>query len=184
MKPSKEEMIPSEWEYVPGCDGLYQANIYGQVRRVYKSKCVLLSGYWKSPKGRLPHKAYHIKKNGRYREYAAIQVIADTFFEGWRQTGKNPYHINGIKDDDRVCNIGFATPKKLGLMFGGNASRMAVMKIAPDGGIVKIYHSARAAGRENHMSYQTVLDRCHNRVKNEYALDGHTYRFIDQGGRQ
>lgn len=27
------------------------------------------------------------------------------------------------------------------------------------------------------MSYQTVIDRCHNKVKNPFALDGFTYQF-------
>lgn len=27
------------------------------------------------------------------------------------------------------------------------------------------------------MSYQTVLDRCNGKVKQPFALDGHTYQF-------
>ena len=41
--------------------------------------------------------------------------------------------------------------------------------------------SAREAAKANHMSYQTVLDRCNGKVKNPYALDGFTYRFEDAG---
>ena len=37
--------------------------------------------------------------------------------------------------------------------------------------------SARAAAKANHMSYQTVLDRCHGKVKKPFALDGYTYQF-------
>lgn len=39
----------------------------------------------------------------------------------------------------------------------------------------------REAAKANHMSYQTVLDRCNGKVKNPYALDGFTYRFEDAG---
>lgn len=49
--------------------------------------------------------------------------------------------------------------------------------MTPEGEIVAVYPSARAAARENHMSYQTVLDRCNGKVKQPFALDGHTYQF-------
>ncbi len=37
------------------------------------------------------------------------------------------------------------------------------------------------AVKANHMSYQTVLDRCHGKVKDPFALDGFTCRFEDMG---
>lgn len=48
-------------------------------------------------------------------------------------------------------------------------------------GIVFLGEIAREAAKANHMSYQTVLDRCNGKVKNPYALDGFTYRFEDAG---
>ena len=51
------------------------------------------------------------------------------------------------------------------------------MKVTENGDEVEVYRSAREAARKNSMSYQTVLDRCHNRVKKPFALDGYTYQF-------
>lgn len=62
-------------------------------------------------------------------------------------------------------------------MTGALSSRRPVEKVDMNGAVVEVYSSARAAARANHMSYQTVLDRCNGKVKNPYTLDGHNYRF-------
>lgn len=74
-------------------------------------------------------------------------------------------------------NIAFTSRQELGRRTGANATRIPVAKVTPEGEIVAVYPSARVAARENHMSYQTVLDRCNGRVKKPFALDGHTYQF-------
>ena len=33
------------------------------------------------------------------------------------------------------------------------------------------------AGIRNNMSYQTIADRCHNRIKKPFVLDGYNYQF-------
>lgn len=87
------------------------------------------------------------------------------------------YHRNGDLADNCLHNIAFATPKELGTKTGAQSSRRPVAKVDKSGEVVSVYPSARAAARANHMSYQTVLDRCNGKVKNSYALDGHDYRF-------
>ena len=52
---------------------------------------------------------------------------------------------------------------------------MSVVKISPEGEIVDFYRSVREAGRKNHMSYQTILDRIGGKVKSLYAPDGYVY---------
>ena len=52
---------------------------------------------------------------------------------------------------------------------------MSVVKISLEGEIVDFYRSAREAGRKNHMSYQTILDRISGKAKSLYAPDGYVY---------
>lgn len=93
-----------------------------------------------------------------------------------------PYHINRNIWDNRLENIGFIDRVSLGRLTGHMSSkRKAVFKVDRDGREVEVYRSAREAAKANHMSYQTVLDRCNGKVKNPYALDGFTYRFEDAG---
>lgn len=54
-----------------------------------------------------------------------------------------------------------------------------VVKVDPAGEVVEFYRSAREAGYMNHMSYQTVLDRCKRKVKKPFALDGYNYLWED-----
>ena len=106
-----------------------------------------------------------------------LKVMAKTW-HGNRDESLVPYHKNGIVTDNHADNIGFATKSELGRMTGYKTNgRKSVIKISEDGEEVEVYRSAREAAKANHMSYQTVLDRCHNRVKKPYALDGHTYQF-------
>lgn len=91
--------------------------------------------------------------------------------------GKVPYHKNGDLADHNINNIGFITKRELGKKTGGSSRRMSVVKVDRSGNAVEFYKSARAAAKANHMSYQTVLDRCHGKVKRPFELDGHTYQF-------
>ena len=72
--------------------------------------------------------------------------------------------------------------KRLGEELGKLTARMSgkrkpVIKIDEAGRIVETYVSVREAGIRNNMSYQTIADRCHNRIKKPFALDGYNYQF-------
>ena len=86
-------------------------------------------------------------------------------------------HKNGMKTDNHVGNLAWMDKRELGAMFGAEAKRKPVCKVDRNGAIVAVYNSARTAGKKNHMSYQTVLDRCNGKVKKPFALDGYDYRF-------
>lgn len=55
--------------------------------------------------------------------------------------------------------------------------RKPVAKIDSSGEIVAFYSSAREAGRENYMSYQTIIDRCNGKVQGAFAPDGYAYSW-------
>ena len=86
------------------------------------------------------------------------------------------YHKNGIKTDDVLSNIGVTTRSELSKKTSQlNGRAFKVAKINRDGEIVAFYKSAREAGRENHMCYQTVLDYINGKMKGIYAPDGYAY---------
>jgi hypothetical protein len=116
--------------------------------------------------------------NGKSRDVPVLTIMVAVWLNGGKP-GLTPYHINGNLDDNNVNNIGFTTRKRLGSMTGASAKRRPVMKIDKQGQIVDFYSSAREAGRRNFMSYQAVIDRCHGKIKNPYALDGYTYLYDD-----
>lgn len=73
--------------------------------------------------------------------------------------------------------MGYITSTDLGKATGGNSRRKPVVKLTPNGEITAAYCSARQAARENHMSYQTVIDRCNKKAKKDIAIDGFIYAW-------
>jgi len=175
----------AEWREIPGYDGAYEVSFMGEVRsyrsrwgRLFSPK--LLTPYKKRPRGngRRSNRMY-VKltdSNGLAHEVPVLNIVVDVWMDG-RPPGKVAYHMNGDTSDPRVANIGFILRQDLGKKTGGDSRRRPVEKVAENGVVAEIYRSAREAARKNHMSYQTVLDRCNNKVKKPFALDGHTYRF-------
>lgn len=164
------------WKDIPGYNGKYRVNRNADVQRVFPSGLVRdMTPYRKKNKGNGLFVKLTI--NGKSKEVAVLKIMAETWYSN-QDKNLVPYHKNRNVTDNHVDNIGFITRRELGRLTGHMAKkRKCVIKISKDGEEVDIYRSARVAAKENNMSYQTVLDRCHNRVKNPFALDGHTYQF-------
>ena len=170
--------MPEIWKDIPGYEGVYQASTEGRIRRMFKNgRTRLLTPYHRRMTGsqRLVVKLCVGRKA---REPVVIGVIAMTFL-GPCPDGCVPYHVNGMQDDNSVRNIEYIPRSELGRKTGASSKRRPVAKVDASGEPVEFYSSAREAGRKNHMSYQTVLDRCNGKVKNPFALDGYDYRWDD-----
>lgn len=178
MKAVKVENEPvNMWYDIPEFDGKYQISRTGDVRKVHKSGKVSIQTKFSRKNTRNLY--VKLTKDGKSKDYKILTLMIKTFY-GKVPKGKVPYHKNLIPYDDHVNNIGFTTREKLGKMTGAMSRKKAVVKINTQGEMVETYKSAREAGRKNNMSYQTVLDRCHGKVKDAFALDGHNYKFEDE----
>lgn len=177
-KPADE---PGWWRDVVGYGGKYQVSRHGEVRRVLDSGRVHdMSAYTKS--GRQFRRRLFVKltKDGKSKEEPLLHIVADAWL-GQTPPGMVPYHKNGDVADNRADNIGFIDRQTLGRRTGAMAdARATVFMLDREGEVVEIYRSAREAAKANYMSYQTVLDRCHNRVKDPYALNGCTFQFEEK----
>lgn len=180
-KAYKPENEPGWWRDVCGYGGKYQVSRHGDVRRVYGSGLVHdMSAYTKSGRQFRARRFVKLTKDGKSKEEPLLQIVAAAWL-GPTPAGKVPYHLNGNVTDNRADNIGFIDRQTLGKRTGAMAdARAIVFKVDRDGNVVEIYHSAREAAKANFMSYQTVLDRCHNKVKKPYALNGYTFQFEEK----
>lgn len=168
------------WKDIPGYDGKYQADKEGNVRRVYKSgKTRILMPYHKKMRGsqRLVVK---ISIDGKGRDVILMNLIARTFL-GPAPKGYVAHHKNGCQSDNYLNNIEYIKNEELGKINGARARRKPVAKLGRDGEVVEVYSSARAAGRKNFMSYQTIIDRCNGVCKSAFAPDGFAYAWEDSG---
>lgn len=175
------------WRDIPGYEGAYQISRDGQVRtwrwrgEHFSKEPRLLTKYIRKARyGRKPKRQY-VKltdSRGKPKDAAVIRLMVITWLGGY-PPGKVAYHKNGDTRDDSLNNIGFISSRELGRKTGGKSKRIPVAKVDEAGEVVAVYTSARQAAKANHLSYQSVLDRCHGKIRNPFALDGHTYRFDD-----
>ena len=173
------------WRNVCGYNGKYQVNRLGEIRRVYGSgKVADMTPYRKSGKQFRNRLFVKLTKDGKSKEEPVLQIVAAAW-KGKTPPGKVPYHINGNVADNRADNIGFIDRQTLGRKTGAMADkRKIVFKVSASGDVIEIYHSAREAAKANYMSYQTVLDCCHGKIKKPYALNGYTFIFEDSRQRR
>lgn len=171
--------MKESWKDIPGYDGKYQADMEGNIRRIYQSgKTRLMTPYHKKMSGsqRLEVKMTRDKKA---KEEIMVQIMAKTFL-GNPLPGHVPYHKNGCQEDNYIQNIAYISRRDLGKLTGRNAKRQPVAKIDASGEIVEVYSSARECARKNYMSYQTIIDRCNGKCKSAYAPDGYAYAWDDK----
>lgn len=180
-----KELTSCEWRDIPGYAGVYQISDMGSVRswrwrgQHRAARPHLLQPFMRKHGRGTSGRGLFVKltdEAGRSKDVSVLGLMVETWLGG-KRPGRVPYHKNGDLKDNWVGNIAFASRRELGRKTGASASRMPVAKVTPAGDVVAVYPGARAAAKANHMSYQTVLDRCNGKVKKPFALDGHTYIF-------
>lgn len=172
----KKSLIEKDqrWKVVPGTDGKYMANPEGQLCRLTKNgKKMITEGYMHIRRHR-KYVAVKMTLNGHTAEHLLSHIIWETF-RGPIPDGMGVVHIDRTMTNNKLSNLVLMTKEQAGNKYGKLCANRIVMKVAPDGEVEEIYRSAREAARQNHMSYQTVLDRCNHKVKNPFALDGYNY---------
>jgi len=168
------DMRAELWKVIDGYDGRYQVNPFGEVRRICKRKMVRLTAFNRNG-------GWFVKLSQNYKgkDHKVSHLVAAAFLPP-KQPGQVLWHKNGVLSDNFAGNLQWISRRELGKKTALLAEkRRTVAKITKDGEVVSFYQSARAAAKDNHMSYQTVLDRCNGKVKKPFALDGYNYKFSD-----
>lgn len=168
------------WRDIPGYNGRYQASESGQISRVYKNgKRKIFSQYKKQhQKGSTRLYVKLSDGSGKSKDVVVHQIILLTYV-GPCPDGMIAYHKNGVYADNYIANLEYIDKKELGRRTGAKSRRRPVVKMNCFCEIVEFYKSAREAARQNHMSYQTVMDCCNQRNKKVFAPDGYAYSWDD-----
>jgi len=172
------------WKNIQGFNGKYQVSYSGQIRRVYKSgKTKILAQFKKAGKARAVYRdrlLVHLTDDkGKSHQVMVHQIVAKHFL-GKSKPGQVSYHVNECVMDNWASNLENIDKKKLGQLTGASGRRQTVIKIDKDGETVDCYSSAREAGRNNFMSYQTIMDRCNGKCKKAFAPDGFEYAWEEK----
>ncbi len=153
---------------------LYEIDQFANVRRIFKTKRVLLIPTFKNG----VFVVRLMSPCGIRKEERIHKLMQKTFMDP-PKPGQVLYHRNQNRRDNCLANLAYIDKRILGRMTGAKSRRRPVAKIDKNDEIVEIYTSAREAARRNFMSYQTVMDRCNHRTKNLYAPDGYRYQWDD-----
>lgn len=164
------------WRTIPGYSN-YQVDREGRFRRVYPSgETKLVKSFAKKTSRRKHHIVRLVSDEGKRKDVCVAQIVAEMFI-GKCPEGMVVVHKNRCQSDNYVQNLEFMSRSELGKKFGGRSSSMAVAKIDCTGEIVDVYPSAREAGKQNFMAYQTIIDRCNGKTKSAFAPDGYAYAW-------
>ena len=91
------------WKDIPNYEGLYQANINGEIRSIYRYKKVL-----KQSQSKNGYLKVMLCANGKRKLISVHRLIAMTFLEDYK-INLQVNHINGIKNDNRIENLEMVT---------------------------------------------------------------------------
>lgn len=176
MRNKKYAEAPVIWKEIDGYYGAYEVNNYGEVAKPTGTGRMLMKPI---PKERCKGSVYmsiRLSMHGKRTEYKVSRLVWNAFV-GQVPDGFGIVHKNGCVTDNRLWNLKLVSRKEIGERYGGRANRRMIEEVAPDGNVVDLFRSSREAAKHEHMSYQTILDRCNGKVKKAFALNGYSYRW-------
>lgn len=168
------------WYDIPGYGGSYQANIEGEIRRIFPDGRTRVLKPCRHEGDRKNHgmvvNLYCL--DGRRRLRSVGRLIAETFL-GPTPPGMCVCHKNGMLTDNAVANLVHVEKQKLWSDIGSRSKKSPVIKINASGEIIGVYPTARKAAAANYISYSSLLWRCNGGPKTGPAGDGCDYAWED-----
>lgn len=171
----KEVFVGEIWSGLEGSEGEFLISNHGRFKRVFKTvEPKFLMPFMRSQNGHLYIK---VRINGVYKQRKIAHMVARNFI-GFNKHNLGVRHKNGIKTDCFAGNLQYISKSELGKSTGGTSGSKAVVQLCPKKMTpIEEYRSAREAGRKTFMSYQAVLDNCHNKTK--LAAGSFKFMFLE-----
>lgn len=163
------------WRDIPGYEGMYQASIEGNIRKVYKNgRARILSTFTKrnvNNKSRF----IDLTKDGHKRQVFVHHAVAAAFGIVAPE-GYVIYHKDGCVTNNAVYNLAPITRKQLSSMCGKRQeSRLPVLKIDEDGNVLDTYGSITEAAKDSAFCVQAVWNRVYGKVKHPFRTADYTF---------
>lgn len=175
------KLDPAEWRDIPGYGGMYQANIEGNIRRVWPDgKTRILKPCARSQGKEKSSTMWVVNvycSDGKRHLRTVGRMVAETFL-GTPPTDSFVCHKNGMTSDNAVYNLIYIEKREFWCKIGKMSHHTRqVIKIDRAGEIVEVYKSAKIAAEENYISYCNMLWRCSGGPKLGPVGDGFDYAY-------
>lgn len=168
------------WKDIEGYDN-YQISSLGNVRKITKNGFTHIKcsprGSQKTSKTKEKYMGVTLSKNGTRKGFSVHRLVAEAFIPN-----PNNYplinHINGIKDDNCVCNLEWCTIKQ-NIQHAYDVLNMrnhygSIKQYTKEGEFIKEYDSVREASRELGIHFGNIV-KCANKQRN--VAGGYVWRF-------
>ena len=182
MSVKKQMDNETEWRIIPGFDGMYEINYFGDVRswrnkRHGRAKQPrLLSAYTVKNCGRKTFVKL-ILPDGKQKRFAVVSLMADVWLGGTPK-GMVRVHKDGARSNNCANNIQFVPRAQASSIFTHD-HRRPVAKVDKNGEAIAFYPSIKAAAEANYISSKAIRNRCNGLTRDPYSIDGYTYRYDD-----
>lgn len=160
------------WKEIPGTYFKYRINEEAEIQRE------VAPGEWRTL---TPYRSQHslcIKLKvapDKWKSFRVMQLMRDAFFGGQRP-GYLLAHVTSMTNDCSVYNLRWVTRHEFQKSLKG-PSRRAVEKISPQGEVLGAYRCVTEAAKVNFVCPQSVINRCRNRVQDEFKSFGFSFRY-------
>lgn len=176
-------IYPDEiWKTVDEFDGNYMISNYGRLlskERKYWHK----NGWWKLPTKILSEVVskngyieYQITYNKKHYSRKAHRLVAKAFIKNLEN---KPFinHINGIKTDNRVCNLEWCTNREnvQHAYDTGLKKTPEVVQFTMDNVFIKLWKNTSEINKELNYNHNYISEACHNKTRKSYK--GFRWRY-------
>jgi hypothetical protein len=174
-----------EWYPIPDYEGLYEINKDGVVRSLDKkvlhnSKSNAIAQkrgkILAQSKGNRGYMCFGVHKDGCYRTLFTHRLLASLFIENINNKS-TVNHINGVKSDNRLCNLEWCTQQenvihayKNGLIKLKKGAENKLSKLVLDLSTGIFYEGVREAAISKGLVYGTLVNRLNGRKPNNTNL--------------
>lgn len=170
-----------EWRDIPGFNGMYQINYFGDVRswiwrgNIRAKNPKLMTAY--TVKGSSRRKTFVKLRSpdGTSKRVPVASIMADVWLGG-TPPGMDRIHIDGACGNNCANNIKFVPHREAAKLSGG-MNRRPVVKVNRDGEAVAFYPSIKDAAKANFISEKAIRNRCCGQTQDPYHLDGFNYQY-------
>lgn len=162
--------FPEVWRPIPGWEDRYKISTHGRVVNIQTGKEIQVKvnnddGY-----------QVRLYRNHKQSSYSFKRLMWRTFIgdvpNGYKVTSK------ASPNDLHLEDLTLITQSELASRAGrGNCK--PVIKINPQGKVVKLYRTATEAGKDNCYAPITIIYRCSNKACQKPAADGCDYAYED-----
>lgn len=162
-----------DWVNIDGYKYVYQINEDGQVRWI--DAYGFAHDLRQYTCGQKRTRVTMTRADGVKISVPVVNLMADAFMGG-RIEGYNIIHKNGMKYDNRLSNLRFATKEETA-QISANNRRKPVLKMLYDRTVVDIYPSATKAAKANYISLTVMCGLCKGKFEDSCRVDGFFYQY-------